>query len=130
VIQDIPRLETNESVRALAEALIKEGPIPPDSRIDAYHIAISAVHGMDYLLTWNCTHIANAAMRPKVEAVCRNHGYEPPIKQHKVVCSLRDEWLKAGGTFVTTDYVIDETLTLLRYRGTQWSMRNRGISMG
>ena len=37
-------------------------------------------------------------------------------KQHKVVCSLRDEWLKAGGTFVTTDYVIDETLTLLRMR--------------
>lgn len=79
VIQDIPRLETNESVRALAEALIKEGPIPPDSRIDAYHIAIAAVNGIDYLLTWNCTHIANAAMRPKVEAVCRSHGYEPPI---------------------------------------------------
>lgn len=36
--------------------------------------------------------------------------------QHEVVCSLRDEWLKAGGTFVTTDYVIDETLTLLRMR--------------
>lgn len=79
VIQDIPRLETNESVRALAEALIKEGPIPLDSRIDAYHIAIAAVNGIDYLLTWNCTHIANAAMRPKVEAVCRSHSYEPPI---------------------------------------------------
>ncbi len=34
---------------------------------------------MDYLLTWNCSHIANAAMRPKIEAVCRRHGYEPPI---------------------------------------------------
>ena len=37
-------------------------------------------------------------------------------KQHKEVCFLRDTWLKAGGTFVTTDYVIDETLTLLRMR--------------
>ena len=27
----------------------------------------------------NCTHIANAVMRPKVEAVCRSFGYEPPI---------------------------------------------------
>ena len=79
VIQEIPRLEANESVRELAEALINEGPIPPDSRADAYHIAIAAVHGVDYLLTWNCTHIANAAMRPKVEVVCRSHGYEPPI---------------------------------------------------
>lgn len=33
---------------------------------------------LDYLLIWNCTHIANAVMRPKVEAVCRSHGYEPP----------------------------------------------------
>jgi len=36
------------------------------------------VNGMDYLLTWNCMHISNAEMRPKVEAVCRSHGYEPP----------------------------------------------------
>ena len=79
VIEDIARLETNESVRALAEALIEEGPIPADCQIDAYHIAVAAANGMEYLLTWNCTHIANAALRPKVEAVCRNHGYEPPI---------------------------------------------------
>jgi hypothetical protein len=46
--------------------------------IDAYHIAVAAVNGMDYLLTWNCKHIANAVMRPMVEQVCRNHGFEPP----------------------------------------------------
>ncbi len=42
------------------------------------HIAIATVHGVDYLLTWNCTHIANAAMRRQIESVCRTAGYEPP----------------------------------------------------
>ena len=37
------------------------------------------VNGMDYLLTWNCTHIANASMRHKIESICRLIGYEPPV---------------------------------------------------
>lgn len=44
-----------------------------------YHIAVAAVNGMDYLLTWNCTHIANAALRPRIEEVCFQQGFEPPI---------------------------------------------------
>ena len=71
-------METTEEVRVLGDALLSEGPIPPNAEIDAYHIAIAVVNGMDYLLTWNCTHIANAAMRSDIEAVCRNNGYEPP----------------------------------------------------
>ena len=43
------------------------------------HIAVSAVNGMDYLVTWNFKHIANAAMRANVELVCRLNDYEPPI---------------------------------------------------
>lgn len=43
------------------------------------HIAIAAVQGIDYLLTWNCTHIANAAIRTEIETVCRVAGYEPPV---------------------------------------------------
>ena len=77
-IRDIPALEATSDVRALGDALMAEGPIPAGAEIDAYHIAIAAVNGMDYLLTWNCTHIANAAMRSDIEAVCRTHGYEPP----------------------------------------------------
>lgn len=79
VIENIAELEATEEVRRLGKALISEGPIPPQAEIDAYHIAIAAVHGMEYLLTWNCAHIANAAMRPKIEWVCREHGFEPPI---------------------------------------------------
>ena len=78
-IEGIAELEVTEKVKTLAKALIAEGPIPENAEIDAYHIAVATVNGMDYLLTWNCTHIANAVMRSKVEAVCRKHGYEPPI---------------------------------------------------
>jgi hypothetical protein len=46
---------------------------------DAFHIAIAAVNGVDYLLTWNCKHIANATLRGRIEKVCRDAGYEPPI---------------------------------------------------
>jgi hypothetical protein len=53
--------------------------LPETAKVDAYHIAVATVNGMDYLLTWNCTHIANAIMRPKLEMVCRKHGYEAPI---------------------------------------------------
>lgn len=77
-LKGIPELDVTEEVKELAKILIVEGPIPEQAEIDAYHIAVATVNGMDYLLTWNCTHIANAVMRPKVEEVCRRHGYEPP----------------------------------------------------
>lgn len=47
--------------------------------MDALHIATATVHGMDYLLTWNCKHIANAVTLPRVYEVCRSFGYEPPL---------------------------------------------------
>jgi hypothetical protein len=46
---------------------------------DALHVAISAVHGINYLVTWNFKHIANATMRDRIESVCRDNGFEPPI---------------------------------------------------
>ena len=79
VLRDIPELETVEDVRILGKALIARGSLPVKAEIDAYPIAVAAVHGMEYLLTWNCTHIANAVMRPKIESLCREFGYEPPI---------------------------------------------------
>lgn len=79
VVAELPELEITEDVRALGQALVARGAIPEGAVIDAYHIAVAAVNGMDYLLTWNCAHIANAVIRPKVEAVCRLQGYEPPV---------------------------------------------------
>jgi len=69
---------TPESV-ALAQALLSRLAIPATEGRDAAHVGIAAVHGMNYLLTWNCRHLANATLRPKIELVCKEHGFEPPI---------------------------------------------------
>jgi len=78
-IANLPILATTNDVKVLVKALIFKGPIPEKAEIDAFHIAVAAVNGTEYLLTWNCTHIANAVMRPKIEEICRQQGVEPPI---------------------------------------------------
>jgi len=69
---------TTEAI-ALGRHLVAAGGLPAKAGADALHIAIAAVHGIDYLLTWNCTHIANARMRGKIEGLCRGAGYDPPM---------------------------------------------------
>ena len=64
---------------ALATSLILTAAMPKKAVVDAAHVALAAVHRADFLLTWNCTHIANAVMRPKIEAVCREAGFDPPV---------------------------------------------------
>lgn len=56
-----------------------EVPLPPKAHVDALHIAIVAVNGVDYLLTWNCAHIANATLRLPIEGICRSLGFKAPI---------------------------------------------------
>ena len=74
----IPVLDVTEDAEALASDLMERGPLPKKAAVDALHIGVATVHGMDYLLTWNCTHIANAATRGEIEAVCRENGLAPP----------------------------------------------------
>jgi len=71
-------LEQGVEVAALASALPRLVPLPERALADATHIATAAVHGADLLVTWNCRHIANPVPRPRVEAVYRAAGYEPP----------------------------------------------------
>ena len=75
----VPLLEQTVEVEAVAEALLRDVPLPEKAASDALHIAIAAVHRMNYLVTWNCTHIANVTLRPKIESGCRNAGFEPPL---------------------------------------------------
>lgn len=76
---EIPLLELNEEVLYLANELVQGVPIPESAKEDALHIALATMHGMDYILTWNCRHIANAEMRIGVASVCISHGYETPV---------------------------------------------------
>lgn len=78
-LQGIPLLEQTPEAADLADALVRDVPLPQKAAADALHIATAAINGMEYLLTWNCTHIANAALRPRIEAVCRAAGFEPPL---------------------------------------------------
>ncbi len=74
-----PLLDVTPAAMTLAEDLLRLGPLPARAAVDALHISAATVHGMDYLLTWNLTHIANAGLRNRIERVCRSKGYEPPV---------------------------------------------------
>lgn len=78
ILEQMPLLELNEKVISLARILMGE-VIPPKAVEDALHIAVATIHGMDYLLTWNCKHIANAEKEHAIAAVCRSNNFEPPI---------------------------------------------------
>ena len=79
LLSGIPLLVVNEACVSLGRSLVERGPIPQKAAVDALHIAVATIHGMDYLLTWNCKHIANAEMQTAVNALCRAAGYEPPV---------------------------------------------------
>ena len=74
----IDLLEITPKVEPLAVALLKAGALPAKARIDALHLAVAAVSGMEFLLTWNCRHLANAMLWAKMEDTCRAEGFEPP----------------------------------------------------
>ncbi len=78
ILKDIPILLLNDAAINLAKALIQQGGLPSKALDDALHIAISAVHGMDYLLTWNCRHIDNAEKKPLIRKICQSYGYLCP----------------------------------------------------
>ncbi len=79
ILKDMTLLETTLEALAVAKALIRAGALPPKAADDALHIAIAATNGVPFLLTWNCRHLANATMRPSIDAVCAAAGLKPPI---------------------------------------------------
>lgn len=79
LIEGIPRLAVTDDAGELAAKLVNRGAVPTKAAEDALHIALAAVHGVEFLLTWNVRHIANATMRQAIEQVCRESGYEPPV---------------------------------------------------
>lgn len=69
-VQGLPMLDVTPEVVSLAKRLIRDGGLPAKADDDALHVAVAAVHGMDYLLTWNCRHIDNAEAKPAMRTIC------------------------------------------------------------
>lgn len=78
-VQELPVLRITAEARALADRIFRATTLPQKAAADALHVALAAVNGMDFLLTWNCTHIANGVVLKTVNRICRDNGYEPPI---------------------------------------------------
>ncbi|MBF2067009.1 MAG: type II toxin-antitoxin system VapC family toxin [Calothrix sp. C42_A2020_038] len=79
MVFNLALLDLNQSVLDLAEQFLERSSLPAKADVDAVHIAAATVHGMDYLLTWNCKHIANAQIQRKLAEISLDLGYELPI---------------------------------------------------
>jgi hypothetical protein len=77
-LAELPVLEPSDEAESLARALLEHGAIPRSEPEDALHIALAAVQGIEFLLTWNCAHIANAEIRFKLVETCALEGFELP----------------------------------------------------
>ena len=88
-LEDFAGLPILQEVEDLAEVYMKEFNLPPDASRDALHIAVASVHAIDYLLTWNCSHIANGVVRKRIREINTREGFSIPI-----ICTpeeLKDE---------------------------------------
>jgi predicted nucleic acid-binding protein len=78
LLSNLGLLSADEDVHALAEQLRRNVPLPPKADTDALHIALAAVYGVTYVLTWNCKHIANPRLLSRIERICASHGSKVP----------------------------------------------------
>jgi predicted nucleic acid-binding protein len=78
LISELPLLALNEAVEELAQQFLTKSNLPPKASDDALHIALATVYKVDYLLTWNCKHIANAQIQKKLSQISIQSGYELP----------------------------------------------------
>ena len=74
----LPVLAITGEAEALADALLSAMALPRKAALDALHIGLAAANGIDILLTWNCAHIANPFMLPRINAACVEFGVFPP----------------------------------------------------
>jgi hypothetical protein len=79
LLEGLPRLGVITAADALVARLLEEQIIPAVAAPDAVHVALAAVHGMDFLLTWNCKHIHNPALERRIQTACRACGFACPV---------------------------------------------------
>lgn len=78
-MEGLPLLELAPAIDNIAEEIMARSILPAKEQLDALHIAIVAYHRIDYLLTWNCKHIANAKILPPIHGVLNDLGCWIPI---------------------------------------------------
>jgi len=79
LLASFPLLDATPEALDLAKALVERGAIPPRKATDAAPLAVATVHHMQFLMMWNCTHLANAEILAQVQAICAQLGYAAPI---------------------------------------------------
>ena len=79
VIDTLPLLDLTFEVDGLAETIMQSGLLPASASRDAVHIAVTAVHQVHFLLTWNCRHIANATIFRDLQHIIMSAGYDVPV---------------------------------------------------
>jgi len=78
-LDGIPLLPLDPRIGVIANEIIARAILPPTASVDALHIAMVAHHEIQYLLTWNCKHIANAKILPRIHQVLTDLGCPIPI---------------------------------------------------
>lgn len=79
ILDGIPLLDQSAEVEALAGLLLQRLAVPASEPRDALHIATAAVHGVQFLVTWNFKHILNPHRQAKIADGCREFGFVPPV---------------------------------------------------
>ena len=78
-LDGIPLLPLDSAIGDIANEILTRAILPPKATIDALHIAAVAFHRLEYLLTWNCKHLANAKNLPRIHETLMDMGYSIPI---------------------------------------------------
>ncbi len=84
-IKTFPVLELNDDVKKVAKIYFEKLSIPEKAEADAFHLALASWHNMDYLVSWNCSHIASAVIIKMVQEI--NKELEIPTP---VICTLEE----------------------------------------
>jgi predicted nucleic acid-binding protein len=74
----LPRLQTTPEVLRLAGQFVAAGALPHNAQADALHLALAVAGGVNYLLTWNCAHLANAQLVGRMQEVASRAGWRLP----------------------------------------------------
>lgn len=91
VLSGIPLLLLKPDTNHLARKLVEGGGLPSKAHVDALHVAVATLHGIDILLTWNCKHIANPVTYPLIENICASVGLRAPVLCTPMELEVSDE---------------------------------------